>query len=400
MRKLITLFLISILAFFLLPTASAYDRNSTTWNDPLKPSTWCQVCDAPGYPKTEALSIANRTADNLSCCSCGNFASTAVLVRSGAKARGYFVTDFREENRKLKAAGKDFPLGPNGYVWQEVPREAANQAMKNISNGKLELAGIDCVGATAGNPCTVREVRKAYEDGYFTMFLVKHVKGYDHWIATDGLTEKGVTVVDSGFEATHFPNPNIYIPNVSWIMKFKRTDGKTPKDIPTIDKASTNLAEKSGDNTIVDKGLISVADLPGMPQMSSWEKAQVEHIQYNFNLGSFDSLSLTQKQNIEEFKVAKGLESSKTTTLAFSILFRAMGILLLTYALAVLFSHMIDITYSTGLARVVTLKRFGEENPLPWKTVSLLVGSLTLIGGILVSDSLLSIVSFILSFYY
>lgn len=352
----VVLLMVSVLALAFSGPSYAYDESSSPHNQKDKPSTWCQYCaDSDfNYTPKENKGMSQQDSYDLGAAGCGNFAFTAMEVRAGVKARGYTVLDMRSEAKKLQDADKDSPFDGQGWLYQNNS-QGFKQGVENITNGELTLAGIDgdTNGAGRGsNQFSEDDVRNAMNEGYFVVIMVQMAGSTSrHWIAGDYVEGNTVHTIDSGAKVTTLDRTR-YPGGIGPILKFSRKDGKKLQDLPHIDEASTNLASNSGDSNVVNTGMLSDFDLPGMPprtqgetkRMSSQDMEELAGVQ--LASASFDKLSQTERDNIVQIKEQKQLEDAASLDGTFSLAVSVVGLLLIVWDVLLAGAYAIDLVFS------------------------------------------------------
>lgn len=354
-------FLLSLLSFMVsIPPSFAYDSSEGT-NLKMKPSTWCQSCAQSDYGYDQWIEQPyGLQGESMGAAACGQFTATATLVRAGVKPRGYTVIDYVKDTQSLHQASKDAMTSTSWVYYQGISAGSFAQAVKNMTNGQLEYVP----DGSGTGPVTKEQVKQWYDEGYFMSILTT-----GHWVAVDYVSSDGVIhTIDSGYPATTY-DPADYgtryrrgsSSKIELVVKFKRTDGKKPTDLPKVDEASTDAKSDKKDGW----GTLSEQDLIGMPPRTEGYETQMspEHYQAFQNtiqtLGAASRASLTalEAENVDQIQAMKEMESASKINSNFRIAFAVIGVLFMLYGLILFLAFVFD--YMQSFVNLTTMVSLG-----------------------------------------
>lgn len=366
-------FLLPLLAFFLslsallaVPqTSYAYDKALGT-NLKMKPTTWCQYCAQSDYGYDQWINEPyGLSREPMGPAACGQFTGTATLVRAGVKPRGYTVIDYIKDNQALQQAGKDPMSSVNWIYFQDISREGFAQAVTNMSGGQLEY--VNDSSSDIGT-YSKEQIKQWYDEGYFMSLLTT-----GHWITVDYVSSDGVIhTIDSGSEATSYDPANYgetyrqgRPSKIELVLKFKRTDGKKPTDLPKADEAATDsTADKSKDKKS-GRGTLTEQDLIGMPPRTEGYVTQISQAEYQAfqdtarltEEASRASLSAQEADNVDQIQATKEMENASKIDSTFRITAAVIGVLFILYGLILFLAFVFD--YMQAFINLTTIVSLG-----------------------------------------
>lgn len=366
-------FLLPLLVFFLslsallaVPqTSYAYDKSQGI-NLKMKPTTWCQSCSESDYGYDQWINEPyGLSRETMSAAACGQFTGTATLVRAGVKPRGYTVIDYIKDNQALQQAGKDSMSSTNWIYFQDISREGFAQAVTNMTGGQLEYVDD---GSSNQGTYSKEQIKQWYDEGYFMSLLTT-----GHWITVDYVSSDGVIhTIDSGFEATTY-DPADYgtkyrqgrPSKIELVLKFKRTDGKKPTDLPKADEASTDSTDSKSKDKKAGQGTLTEQDLVGMPPRTEGYMTQMSPAQYQafqdtarlLGEASRASLSSQEADNVDQIQAEKEMENASKINSTFRIMTAVVGVLFMLYGLILFLAFVFD--YMQAFVNLTTIVSLG-----------------------------------------